>query len=231
MRHFSASIMLCAAALGGAGCSTDPVAPPEEIELALAPGLSGDGQSGEVGVALGLSLRVLVTRNGVPAEGVQVQWAAAAGSGTVGPAVGVSNADGIASGVWTMPTTSGPMTATASVADDASTAITFHATAEAGPATSLAQSGNTQSAAVGLAFGEPLTIRLADQYGNPVEGVDVGWAVISGTVTLSAASAPTDASGSSSIDVTAGATPGAVVVRATPQAALASSNFSLTVLP
>jgi len=231
MRKFSASVLFSVVIAGVAGCSSDPVGPPQEIKLALAPAASGDGQAGEVGQELALNLSVLVTRNGLPAQGIEVQWAAAPGNGAVAPAVAVSNAEGIAAGSWILPTTSGPMTATASVTNAVGTPVTFHATAEAGPPTTLTQTGSNQSVTVGLKAGEPLTVRLRDQFGNPVPSIHVVWSVISGTVTLSAQVVDTDETGGSSVEVTAGMTPGAVVIQATPEAAVPLANFHLTVVP
>jgi hypothetical protein len=216
MRHLSAVTLVCAITLTAVGCSDDATSPPAVVEIALAPASSGNGQSGEVNTALGQNLRVLVTRNSLPAPDVTVQWAVPAGNGAL-PGASTTNADGIALAIWTMPTTIGDMSATASVA---------------GPATSFeVLAGNNQVVAPNGTAGEPLTVILEDTYGNPVSGVAVGWSIISGFATLSDPSVDTDATGRASVSVTAEATPGAVVIRAIPGVTLPGVDFNLTVTP
>lgn len=231
MHRLSALVVLCPALLTLGGCDTAPVSPPPVFGIALDPLRSGDGQAGKVAQQLPQGLRVLVTRNGLPTEGVEVSWAVSPGDGAIG-AVSTSGADGIATGLWTMPTTSGARTATATLAGAIGSPLTFHATAVAGPATSFdIQAGNNQSVPAGTPASEPLAVRLQDQYGNPVPGSSVTWALLSGSATLSAASTDTDAGGSATVSVTAGPTPGPVAIRAIPDVALPSVDFALTVVP
>jgi len=231
MRHLSAVTLVCAITLTAVGCSDDATSPPAVVEIALAPASSGNGQSGEVNTALGQNLRVLVTRNSLPAPDVTVQWAVPAGNGAL-PGASTTNADGIALAIWTMPTTIGDMSATASVSGAVGSPVTFTATAVAGPATSFeVLAGNNQVVAPNGTAGEPLTVILEDTYGNPVSGVAVGWSIISGFATLSDPSVDTDATGRASVSVTAEATPGAVVIRAIPGVTLPGVDFNLTVTP
>ncbi len=231
MRYLSAVTLLGAAMIIVAGCGDDTTSPPAVVALSLAPAASGNGQSGTVGTQLGQNLRVLVTRNSLPAPDVSVQWAVAAGDGAL-PAATTTNDDGIASAIWTMPTTSGSASATASVNGAEGSPVAFTATAVAGPATSFdLLAGNNQVVAPGGTAGEPLTVVLEDTYGNPVVGVAVGWTVISGTATLSASSVDTGPIGTASVTVTAGATPGTVVVRAIPAVTLPSVDFNVTITP
>jgi hypothetical protein len=231
MRSLSIVVLSCAAIAGLGGCDTSPASPAETISVALAPTASGDGQTGEVGQLLSQGLRALVMRNGVPAEGVSVQWATSAAGSTIAPSVAQSDANGIALALWSMPTAAGPVTATASVSGGVGSPVTYHATAEAGDPASTSQAGDGQSMAVGTAASEPLTMRVADQYGNPVSGVSITWSVISGAATLSAGQVDTDAGGASAVVVTAGATAGPVLVRAIPPAPLAAFDYNLTVTP
>lgn len=233
MRCVSATVLLSAAAILTIGCSSEPTStPPGEMAIALAPTASGDGQSGTVGAVLGGNLRVLVTRDGLPASGVSVNWAAGAGSGTVAPAVATTDGAGIALAIWTMPTTSGSMSATATLSGAEGSPVAFTAQATAGPATSFELlAGDDQVVAPGGTTDEPLTVVLRDTYGNGVTGSTVSWTVYSGTATLSESSVPTGAGGTASVYVTAGASPGPVVVRAIPSETLPEVDFNVTVTP
>jgi len=231
MHKLSASALMGAVILGMAACSTAPDETTGVTSVALAPSASGDGQSGPVGQLLALRLQVLVKRNGVPAEGVDVHWATTSGNGTVGPAVSTTDADGMAITGWTLPTTAGAVSASASVADADGSPVAFTATALAGPATTTTAAGNNQTAPVGTLASEPLSIRLEDQYGNPVAGLSVTWSVVSGEATLSATQVDTDAGGAAVVSVTAGNVAGPVLIRAIPPSGLPSSDFNLTVTP
>lgn len=225
MRHLTAATLFCAAVVGILGCSEDNPAPAAtQLSMAPVPSASGDGQLGEAGAELDQSIRVRVLEDGLPAVGLEVNWAASAGAGVVAPAIDITDANGIAEAGWTLATTIGPMTATASLTDAAGSPVTFHATAKSGPATVfLIQTGNNQLVKIGTTAGEPLGVGLQDQYGNPVPVTVVIWEVMSGAATLSA--------GTGYVDLTAGLTPGPVVVRATPAQNLPSVNFTLTIVP
>jgi hypothetical protein len=232
MRHLSLLTFCSAAAMAGAGCGSDTTSPPAVVEVVIAPVASGNGQSGVVGTALGNNLRVLVTRNSLPFAGASVHWSTTAGGGVIAPAVATTDNDGIALAAWTMPTTSGSLSASAAVDGAEGSPVSFTATAVAGPATSFSLlAGNNQMVAAGATASEPLTVKLQDTYGNPVSGATVSWTVFAGTATLSASSVDTGPSGTASVEVTAGATPGAVVIRAIPGVALPNVDFDLTVTP
>lgn len=231
MRRLSIPLSLCAAVAAGAACSTDPVTPPAVIQIVQDPGLSGDGQVAQVGTQLALPLRVLVTSNSQPAPGIAVQWAVSPGNGSIG-ATGTTNDNGIATTLWTMPLSSGIQAATATLAGANGSPVGFTATALPAPAdTFLIVTGNNQTFAVNTQAGEPLVVRVLDEYGNSVPGVTITWSVFSGSATLSATSTNTSGGGTASVTVTGGSTSGAVVVRAIPTAALPALDFNLTVVP
>jgi len=83
-----------------AGCGADDREAPSPADFAIekAPNDSGDEQVGVVGRALELPLRVLVTRDGEPAEGVTVFWST--GEGSLTPASAPTNAGGIGAATW-----------------------------------------------------------------------------------------------------------------------------------
>ncbi|MEZ4412830.1 MAG: Ig-like domain-containing protein [Gemmatimonadales bacterium] len=232
MRHLSIVTICSAAAIALAACGSDTTSPPAVLEVALTPVGNGNGQAGTVGTQLVNNLRVLVTRNSLPLAGASVHWAAAIGNGVIAPGVGTTGDDGIALATWTLPTASGTLSGTASVDGAEGSPVLLTATALAGPATSFdLLAGNNQVVAAGATASEPLTVKLQDTYGNPVEGTTVTWTVFSGTATLSASSVNTGPGGTASVEVTAGAVPGAVVIRAIPGVALPGVDFDLTVTP
>jgi hypothetical protein len=96
-----------------------------------------------------------------------------------------------------------------------------------GPALS-ASSGTTQSAAVGTAFGSPLTVRLTDPCGAPLSGATVTFtAPTSGaSAVLSGGSAVTGSDGTASLTASANGIAGSYVVAASVYGLTA--DFSLT---
>lgn len=115
----------------GAACSADDQGPGESPLVIEKPATkSGDQQTGPVGTALGNPLRVLITRDGEPVEGVNVDWSAGQG-GSLGDEQ-ESGEDGIASVVWTLGPDMGEHAATASVSGADGSPLTYTATATAG---------------------------------------------------------------------------------------------------
>ena len=95
-------------------------------------------------------------------------------------------------------------------------------------------SGDTQKAEAGQIFAKHLKVKVIDAFGNPVEGYVVNWSVISGTVSLSQASQPTDAGGISEVEATMGLVWGDSQVQASPSImgkSLAPYIFKLKGLP
>lgn len=120
-----------AVAAFGAGCSggdQGPGEPPLAIEKPATK--SGDEQFGPVDLALGNPLRVLVTREGEPVEGVDVDWTAGQGGSLSDEQE--SDADGFASVVWSLGPNVGTQAATASVQGADGSPLTYTATATAG---------------------------------------------------------------------------------------------------
>lgn len=91
---------------------------------------SGDMQTGPVSTPLGNPLRVLVTRDGEPVEGVNVDWSAAQG-GTLSQEE-QSDQEGVASVVWTLGPEIGTHTATAAITGADGSPLTFTAQATLG---------------------------------------------------------------------------------------------------
>lgn len=115
----------------GLGCSSDDQGPGEPPLVMEKPATkSGDAQTGPVEVALGNPLRVLITREGEPVEGVDVDWAA--GQGGSLSAETQSDEEGIASAAWTLGPELGTHSATAAIDGADGSPLTYTATATTG---------------------------------------------------------------------------------------------------
>ena len=124
--------------------------------------VSGNNQTGPVGTQLSLPLIVAVRdQNGLLAPNKTITFTPSAGnvSGTL-----VSDDDGLVQANWTLGTTVGTQTVTASIAGLSSTVI-FTSTAQVGQPAKLAFTSTPQSIRVNTASAL-ITICLEDQYGN-----------------------------------------------------------------
>jgi plastocyanin len=203
------------------------------LSVAKAGAQSGDAQTATVGTTLQAMLQVVVMDNGAVAAGQTVTWSVAAGGGAVNPTSSVTDANGVAATAWTLGTAAGGQTARAALSGASGSPVNFTATGTAGPPAAFTKAGGDgQSAVVNLAFTQAVSAKVADQFGNGVAGITVNWAVQSGPVSLNGPSSTTNAQGVASMALTAGATTGPAVVRAT-TAAVAATNldFNLTVTP
>ncbi|MGA2930260.1 MAG: hypothetical protein ABSG43_30580, partial [Solirubrobacteraceae bacterium] len=129
-----------------------------------------------------------------------------------------------------------PIALTAEVTDVAGNPLTGASvvwTVTAGSATELQPvAGNNQQAPAGTAFSNPVVVQVVDN-AAPVQGAIVRFSVGAGNATLSAQTATTNALGQAQVIVTAGATPGPVVIVASTVSGgrTDSANFTLTVTP
>ena len=156
----------------GVACSDDqgPSEPPLVVEKPATK--SGDGQTGPVGTALGNPLRVYITQDGDPVEGVSVSWSASLG-GSIGEAQ-ESDELGIATAIWTLGPEERTQTATATVSGATNSPLTYSATAESDEppppppgATVDVRADNTFSpATVTIAPGESVTWEWAEGVGR-----------------------------------------------------------------
>ena len=106
-----------------------------------------------------------------PVPGISVTFSSNHG-GVLTPGSTSTNASGLASTLFQLPTIVVKSTVTASAQGlKSATLVEFSV---AGPAASIAvQDGNGQSAAAGSTLPDPLTVLVTDQYGNPVSGASV----------------------------------------------------------
>jgi len=209
-------------AVEACGDSTDPQPMPVAPAVARA-NPSGDAQTGTAGQALGNPIRVVVTRGGQPETGITVTWTTSGPGATVVPATSTTDAQGIASTVWTLTRTAGATAATAAVSGATGSPVGFTASATAGPAAQLTLAGgHNQTAEPGTALGLPLQVRAADQFGNIVAGVQVDWAVTAGGGSIAPPSSTTSATGIAASAFTLGPAEGPNAAQAT-SAGLAGS--------
>jgi hypothetical protein len=145
----------------------------------LLPSLSitaGNNQSASVGTTLPvtLSVEVLNSYTGQPVQGVTVTFTALPAGGTFGSPTAATNAAGIATTTYTLPTKAGTITITATGSGPSTTTTYFQETATAGPVASLALvSGGRQKGTVATTLPAPVVVTAEDAYQNPVSGVPV----------------------------------------------------------
>ncbi|MBA3260541.1 MAG: hypothetical protein H0T68_13880 [Gemmatimonadales bacterium] len=117
--------------LAGCGAEDREAPNPADFVLQKAPNDSGDEQVGVAGRALERSLRVQVTRDGEPAEGVAVFWST--GEGSLTPASALTGADGIGASTWILKDLFAEQAAFASLQPGGPSAVVFLAIAGPDP--------------------------------------------------------------------------------------------------
>jgi len=166
--------------------------------------------SGTAGETVSDPLSIVVTdADGNPVFGAGITWTASGDGSVAGSAA--TSPDGTATGTWTLATTAGPNTATATVGG-----LTATFTATAGPAAAanlVATPDPVPDGYIGTTV--PLSATVTDAYGNVRSGDAVTWTVTGGGGSVSG-DALTDATGSAAATWTLGNTPGtnAVLVNA-----------------
>lgn len=169
--------------LVGIGClllvlscgGSDPNNGPAEIEV-----VSGQGQQAVVLTPVAIPPAVKVTdERGDPISGVTVTFQVTQGGGQISGATPSTNDQGLAAvGSWTLGQTSGAQTLTASVQG---LSVPVNATAISGSAFSVvAVTTTSQSATVSLPVPISPAVRVEDQFGNGVPGIEVAFEVTAG---------------------------------------------------
>ena len=183
-------------------CGSDSVGPSPKPAPASMVIVAGEAQSATVGSELpdAVVVRVLDS-TGAAIAGQLVNFKVTAGGGTVFAGAALTNALGQAQERWTIGTVSGSSQTLEARAVDASTGAalvfgTFHATALAGPAFTVAKiRGDNQSGPASAPYPDSLVVKVQDQFGNSVNGVAVSWTASSGGGTVSPVSSTSDADG------------------------------------
>ena len=136
------------------------------------------------------------------ANGIAGVWVhfSVTGGGTVLNDSAKTSAAGFASaGAWTLGTTAGAQTVTASAAGVSS--VTFTAQVAAGAAFRIVKiSPDSQRGTVNTVTSTPPTVRVVDQYDNAVSGANVTFAIAQGNGSLTGASKITSANGLATVD-------------------------------
>jgi adhesin/invasin len=188
-----------------AGCSNDLTLPSNSGSgLALSP-VGGDGQRGTVGAPLPAPLVVRV----VSSDGARIPGRLVAflpiGEGSalrLEPDTALANSRGEASSTWVLGPEAGQQQVQAHlVADDsAPQPVTFRAEAvAAAPDTIDAASAVDRAGRRGTELPDPLVVRVADRFGNPVTGAMVTWEITAGGGELSLPQSETGADGTTAV--------------------------------
>jgi len=168
---------------GSAGMASSSSSSSNTVTPAQVSITGGNQQSGPVAATLPTALSVQVTdASGQPLSGVSVTWTVTTGGGSLSASSSTTGANGTATTQWTLGTTAGTNTATATVASLAP--ATFSAAATPGPLASMILANPMNP----LTTGAVVTIAVTglDRYGNQIADVTPSWsATPSGVVTIS----------------------------------------------
>ncbi len=172
--------------------------------------VSGNNQTGTPGTAFTLIAKVTDGCN-QNSSGVNVNWNVTQGSASLSQVQTVTSTNGSVSAKVTLGQTAGPVQVTVSAAGIAP--IVFNLTTQIPVGGISLVSGGGQSANINSAFAAPVVFVVRDTNGNPVPGLLINFSV-TGSATISANSATTNAQGQVQVNVTAGATPDTIHVTA-----------------
>lgn len=187
----SAAAVALAAALAACSDAAGPPPPPTTVQA-----VAGTDQEARVATAVPLPPVVEVRNSaGGAASGVVVTFTVASGGGSLVGPVDTTDAQGRAQvDSWTLGTSAGVNTLRATTSGGLNTTITATALPGA-PATIEKVAGDQQTGEVATALAVAPTVRVRDQFGNPVPGVVVRFSITEGSGTVSPAQVLTDAQG------------------------------------
>jgi hypothetical protein len=188
-----------------AGCSNDLTLPNSSgfgLDLSR---VNGDGQTGTVGTPLAAPLVVRVVGSdsaGVAGRRVAFSPVGEGSALRLDPDTALTNSRGEAFTIWVLGTEVGTHRVEAHlVADDTVPApVSFSAEAVAGaPDTLAGASALNRAGRRGHEVADPLIVRVADRFGNPVSGVAVAWEITTGEGELSAEETRTGTDGTTAV--------------------------------
>ena len=196
---------------------------------------AGNNQTATVNATVATAPAVLITDQfGNPVPGQAVTFAVTAGGGSVTGGSAVSGTNGIAVVTsWRLGTAAGNNGLSATAAGLAGSPVSFTATAvSAGAAQIAVNAGNGQTAIAGQNLATPPSVLVTDQFGNPVSGVGVTFAVASGGGAVIGAAQTTNASGIATAGGwTLGTTAGPNSMTATASGIASPVTFTATGVP
>ncbi|MCX6598438.1 MAG: hypothetical protein NTV70_18965 [Acidobacteria bacterium] len=189
--------------------------------------IQGDGQTGTPGATTPRALVVEVQDSqGNTLPGISATWTIVSGDGTIVGPVNVSDRDGRISALVRFGSAAGPIQVRVAT-EGLSEIFILQNNAPIGAFTLV--SGSNQSTPIDQSFGQPLVVALTKADGTPFAGATIQFAVTSGPVSLSGASATTDSLGQASITARGNSLDGPAIVTAT--FGTNSVTFNLTVTP
>jgi Leishmanolysin len=160
-------------------CGSDPQVP------SAAAATASTSVSAAVAASVAAVPAVRITdAKGKGVKNVMVRWRIASGGGkVVNDSVRTTGSGDASSGGWTLGTTAGQQTLQATA--DGVPAVTFTATANAGPLSRLTPvSATDQQATVNTPVPALPAVRAEDQYGNPVSGAAIVFTIVQGNGVL-----------------------------------------------
>ena len=192
--------------------------------------VSGNNQLSIAGKTLALPVVVKVTDSyGNNVSGIQVTWTPGSLSGSVTPPTDTTGSDGTASTSWTLGNTATTQALSASVAGLPPIVFSAVASADTAHVMLTIMSGASQVGTVSGALGSSLSLRLTDEYGNPIVGDLVTWTdSVAGGGTVSTRQSPTDATGTAATNWTLGSRAGGQLVRAREAVHGLTASFTAT---
>ena len=191
--------------------------------------ISGDAQNDTVGVALAQPFVVEVRdENGEVFEGVPVVFTVTAGGGTVQPEIATTDADGLAQSTLTLGSDPGTNTVEGGIEGIAQTVVFSAEATPPPPAPTVLSviSGDNQSGLTGEALVNPFVVEVRDQYDDPMEGVTVTFALLTGGGSLSSEMGLTDANGRAESTLTFGSDPGGYTVEVSVEGVAETVTFN-----
>ena len=192
---------------------------------------AGDAQTATAGSAVAIAPSVTVKdANGNLVAGAAVTFSVSAGGGAVTGGSQTTNSSGVATaGGWTLGTTAGANSLSASVGS-VSPAV-FTATGTTGAATVVVKSaGDNQTAENGTPVSVPPAVTVRDGNGNPVAGITVIFAAGAGGGSVTGGTQVTSAFGVATVGSWILGSPGTNTLTAT-AAGLAPVTFTATATP
>ena len=225
-KYYGLGVLAVSVACGG---GSDGTTPADVNTLAKN---AGDGQTAVVGEAAPIAPSVKVSnQNASPIAGIAVTFAVTGGGGQATGTSATTNAQGIATvGAWTMGTAVGANTMTATAAGVNGSPLTFTVNANAGPARNITkQGGDNQTGSPADFVAVKPSVKVTDQYANPVAGVTVTFAIGSGGGSVTGGTATTGADGVATVgNWTLGPTQGANTLTATVAGIASPATFTAT---
>lgn len=158
--------------------------------------LTGATQEGEAGATLSTPISVkVVDRESRAVTGAVVSFSIPLGGGRLSASIDTTDAEGVASVVWTLGESAGASRAEARVPGVMGAAV-FNATIKAGAPIGIQRISTTPgTSAGGFELPDSVAVKLADQYGNAVASTNVTFAIAAGGGTVSPTTTTTDADG------------------------------------